>query len=204
MHQVFIFLIIYCIMFLKLYKNPLVLAVNHVGLQRFRKWGQSNSSTRWQLHMSLSVWGLWCSRHEGPSWSFILIVMTIICSGRRHAAHLILISKEFDDVKSLICSVLLQTTELAGTDENDADDNSAGFAFCTCVIKLIIMQQPAPLTGCRQLICLETPTGGFYCMLDPLGVICIVLVERILHCNCTDTSSGGKTFYLSRSSKTTL
>lgn len=59
--------------------------------------------------------------------------------------------------------------ELAG--ENDA--TGAGFAHWMCYYH-IIMQQPASLTGCHQLICLETPTGGFYCMLQPLGVIVIV------------------------------
>lgn len=52
----------------------------------------------------------------------------------------------------------------------------------------IIMQQPALLTDCHQLICLETLQLG-------VSTVCyilffIMLVEGTLWCNCTDTQPG--------------
>lgn len=74
--------------------------------------------------MSISVWGLWCSRHEGSAGRFILIIMKIICSWtdacRKCNPYFKWSSRH---LRSLIRCVFLQMTELAGINENVADDN---------------------------------------------------------------------------------
>lgn len=109
--------------------------------------------TRGWLHVSIRMFDgdfrrLWCSCHESSGGRFISIRMKIICSTDACG--------KFNPYFKLIS--WLQMSELAGINENDADDNRVW----VCLLHSIIMQQ---LTGCCELICLGTPTGGFYSML---------------------------------------
>lgn len=99
------------------------LAVDHIGLQQFRKWGQSNSSLQMEppyVHQCLRTL---IPGHEGSGGKFLLITMKRICSGLIHVENVILTSREVHDTRSSILRVSLQLTELAGINENAADDN---------------------------------------------------------------------------------
>lgn len=96
--------------------------------------------------------------HEGSGGKFLLITMKRICSRLTHVENVILTSREVHDTRSSILRISLQMTELAGINEKAADDRG-----WVCLLHMchycIIMQPPAPLTGCCQLICLETSTN---------------------------------------------